>query len=56
MVQAIVFLPLLGAIIAAAISLVGAHARCASGDVIEHYGVGHGHSATTIDHDAGLTH
>ena len=56
MVQAIVFLPLLGAIIAAAIALVGAHARCASGDVVEHHGVGHGHSATTIDHDAGLTH
>jgi len=56
MVQAIVFLPLLGAIIAAAISLVGAHARCASGDVVEHHGVGPGHSATTIDHDAGLTH
>jgi len=56
MVQAIVFLPLLGAIIAAAISLVGAHARCASGDVVEHHGVGHGRSATTIDHDAGLTH
>jgi NADH-quinone oxidoreductase subunit L len=56
MVQAIVFLPLLGAIIAAVIALVGAHARCGSGDVVEHHGDGHGHSATTIDDAAGLTH
>src|SRR5215468_8579940 len=41
MVQAIVFLPLLGAIIAAIISLVGAHARCPSGDTVEHHGDAH---------------
>jgi NADH-quinone oxidoreductase subunit L len=37
MVQAIVFLPLLGAVIAAIISLFGAHARCPSGDLVEHH-------------------
>src|SRR5215831_3778842 len=42
MYQAIVFLPLLGAIIAAIISLVGAHARCPSGDTVEHHDDAHG--------------
>jgi NADH-quinone oxidoreductase subunit L len=55
MLQAIVFLPLLGAIIAAIISLVGAHARCGSGDIVEHHGDRHGPS-TTIEDDGGVIH
>ncbi len=42
MFQAIVFLPLLGAIIAALISLFGAHARNPSGDTVEHHDDAHG--------------
>jgi NADH-quinone oxidoreductase subunit L len=53
MYQAIVFLPLLGAIIAAIISLVGAHARCPSGDTVEHHDDAHGHGTTG---DAGVMH
>ena len=45
MVQAIVFLPLLGAIVAALISLFGAHARCPSGDTVEHHDDAHGGEA-----------
>ena len=45
MIQAIVFLPLLGAILAGLISLAGAHARNPSGDTVEH---AHGHD----DHGA----
>jgi NADH-quinone oxidoreductase subunit L len=45
MVQAIVFLPLLGAIVAAVISLFGAHARCPSGDTVEHHDDAHGSEA-----------
>src|SRR3981189_1916019 len=49
MVQAIVFLPLLGAILAGLIAIFGAHARNPSGDVVEHHddghGQGHGHGA-----------
>ncbi len=62
MVQAIVFLPLLGAILAGLISLIGAHARCASGDTVEHHDDAHGHgasshsTATSIDQDASLVH
>ena len=37
MVQAIVFLPLLGAILAGLISIFGAHARNPSGDTVEHH-------------------
>jgi NADH-quinone oxidoreductase subunit L len=62
MVQAIVFLPLLGAILAGLIALVGAHARCPSGDTVEHHGDAHGadshathahddHGADTHGHD-----
>jgi NADH-quinone oxidoreductase subunit L len=51
MVQAIVFLPLLGAIIAAIISLVGAHARCPSGDVVEHHDGAHGGAHASDSHD-----
>ena len=53
MYQAIVFLPLLGAIVAAIISLVGAHARCPSGDTVEHHGDAHGHGTTDA---AGVIH
>src|SRR5579864_2480947 len=42
MIQAIVFLPLIGAIIAGAISLVGAHERNPSGDEVEHHDDAHG--------------
>jgi NADH-quinone oxidoreductase subunit L len=45
MIQAIVFLPLIGAIIAGAISLVGAHARNPSGDEVEHHDDAHGADA-----------
>ncbi len=44
MIQAIVFLPLLGAIVAGLIALAGAHARNPSGDTVEHHG-DHGHDA-----------
>src|SRR5262245_39793471 len=56
MIQAIVFLPLLGAILAGIISLVGAHGRCPSGDTVEHHGDGHGHGTTPIGDDAGVIH
>src|ERR1700759_4398251 len=46
MIQAIVFLPLLGAIIAAIISLVGAHGRCPSGATVEHHDDAHGAHAS----------
>ena len=42
MVQAIVFLPLLGAILAGLIAIFGAHARNPSGDAVEHHDDGHG--------------
>src|SRR5882762_3962411 len=45
MVQAIVFLPLLGAILAGLISLFGAHARNPSGDTVEHHDDAHGADA-----------
>src|SRR5690349_12444390 len=55
MVQAIVFLPLLGAILAGLISLFGAHARCPSGDTVDHHDDAHGHDAHAAeahdDHD-----
>src|SRR5262245_17553537 len=54
MYQAIVFLPLLGAVIAAIISLVGAHARCPSGDTVEHHDDAHGadaHASGAHDED-----
>ncbi|MBR0829417.1 NADH-quinone oxidoreductase subunit L [Bradyrhizobium manausense] len=54
MVQAIVFLPLLGAILAGLIALFGAHARNPSGDTVEHHdhghGDAHGHAAAHDDH------
>ena len=52
MFQAIVFLPLLGAIIAALISLFGAHARCPSGDTVEHHDDAHGHASDAHEEHA----
>jgi NADH-quinone oxidoreductase subunit L len=53
MVQAIVFLPLLGAILAGLIAIYGAHARNPSGDAVEHHhDDGHGAHAHAADaHD-----
>ena len=52
MVQAIVFLPLLGAILAGLIAIFGAHARNPSGDTVEHHDDGHGDHAHAADaHD-----
>src|SRR3954451_2663693 len=54
MVQAIVFLPLLGAILAGLIALFGAHARNPSGDAVEHHddhGHGHGDAHASAVHD-----
>ena len=45
MIQAIVFLPLLGAILAGLISIFGAHARNPSGDEVEHHDDAHGADA-----------
>src|SRR5512140_1265572 len=45
MIQAIVFLPLLGAILAGLISIFGAHARNPSGDTVEHHDDPHGADA-----------
>src|SRR3974390_173307 len=53
MVPAIVFLPLLGAILAGLISLFGAHGRCPSGDTVEHHDEAHGdHAHAAEGHDA----
>jgi NADH-quinone oxidoreductase subunit L len=52
MVQAIVFLPLLGAILAGLIAIFGAHARNPSGDMVEHHDDGHGADAhAAVAHD-----
>ena len=52
MIQAIVFLPLIGAILAGLISVFGAHARNPSGDTIEHHDDAHGADAHAQDgHD-----
>jgi len=52
MVQAIVFLPLLGAILAGLISIFGAHARNPGGDSVEHHDDAHGVDAHAADaHD-----
>src|SRR5579871_3517607 len=56
MIQAIVFLPLIGAIIAGAISIVGAHARNPSGDEVEHHDDPHAHAEVPVDEDAGVIH
>ena len=46
MIQAIVFLPLIGAILAGLISIFGAHARNPSGDTVEHHDDAHGADAS----------
>ena len=52
MIQAIVFLPLIGAILAGVIAIVGAHARNPSGDEVEHHDDAHGADAHAADvHD-----
>jgi len=51
MIQAIVFLPLLGAILAGIIAIVGAHGRCPSGDVVEHHDDAHGDAHASHAHD-----
>jgi NADH-quinone oxidoreductase subunit L len=51
MVQAIVFLPLLGAILAGLISIFGAHARNPSGDAVEHHDDTHGDAHASTAHD-----
>ncbi len=52
MIQAIVFLPLLGAVLAGLISIFGAHARNPSGDTVEHHDDAHGADAHASDaHD-----
>jgi NADH-quinone oxidoreductase subunit L len=56
MIQVIVFLPLLGAILAGLISIFGAHARNPSGDTVGHHDGVHGHSTTPINEDAGVIH
>jgi NADH-quinone oxidoreductase subunit L len=53
MVQAIVFLPLLGAILAGLIAIYGAHARNPSGDEVEHHDHGHGAHASAAHDDHG---
>ena len=61
MYQAIVFLPLLGAVLAGIIALAGAHARHPGGSAAEgvdhdHHSAGHGAVATEHGHDAGHGH
>jgi NADH-quinone oxidoreductase subunit L len=57
MYQAIVFLPLIGALLAGLISILGAHARNPSGDTVEHHGDAHAsdahddHAADDHGHD-----
>src|ERR1700720_3000091 len=56
MIQAIVFLPLIGAILAGLISIFGAHARNPSGDTVEHHDDAHGHGAVPVNEHAGVIH
>jgi NADH-quinone oxidoreductase subunit L len=53
MIQAIVFLPLIGALLAGAITLYGAHRRNPSGDEMDH---AHGHGHGDHGHAAAHTH
>ncbi|MES6380851.1 hypothetical protein U6R98_12240, partial [Cutibacterium acnes] len=52
MIQAIVFLPLLGAILAGIIALTGAHARCPSGDTVDHHDDAHGDAHAADAHSS----
>jgi NADH-quinone oxidoreductase subunit L len=56
MVQAIVFLPLLGAILAGLISIFGAHARNPGGDTVEHHDDAQGHGEVPVNEEAGVIH
>jgi NADH-quinone oxidoreductase subunit L len=56
MIQAIVFLPLIGAVIAGLISIFGAHARNPGGDEVEHHDDVHAHGAVPVNEDAGVIH
>src|SRR6202045_2670166 len=56
MIQAIVFLPLIGAILAGLISIFGAHARNPSGDTVEHHDDAHGADAHASDAHASDAH
>src|ERR1700738_5105879 len=56
MIQAIVFLPLIGAILAGLISIFGAHARNPSGDAVEHHDDAHGADAHASDAHAADAH
>jgi NADH-quinone oxidoreductase subunit L len=56
MIQAIVFLPLIGAILAGLIAIFGAHARNPSGDTVDHQDGAHGHHAASVSEDAGVIH
>src|SRR5499426_64559 len=51
MYQAIVFLPLLGAILAGLIAMFGAHARNPSGDAVEHHDDHGAHAHASVAHD-----
>jgi NADH-quinone oxidoreductase subunit L len=56
MIQAIVFLPLIGAVLAGLIAIFGAHARNPSGDVVEHHDDAHGADAHASDAHASQAH
>jgi NADH-quinone oxidoreductase subunit L len=56
MIQAIVFLPLIGAVLAGLIAIFGAHARNPSGDVVEHHDDAHGADAHASDAHASDAH
>src|SRR5579862_8779519 len=56
MIQAIVFLPLIGALIAGAIAITGAHARNPGGDEVEHHDDTHGADAHASDAHDGHDH
>ncbi|MBS0527820.1 MAG: NADH-quinone oxidoreductase subunit L [Proteobacteria bacterium] len=56
MIQAIVFLPLIGAILAGLIALSGAHARHPSGDTVDHHDDAHGHGDAHADAHASASH
>src|ERR1700716_4573792 len=56
MIQAIVFMPLIGGILAGLIAVLGAHARNPSGDTVEHHDDAHGHGAVPVNEDAGVIH
>jgi len=56
MIQAIVFLPLIGAILAGLISIFGAHARNPSGDTVEHHDDAHGADAHVANAHASDAH